>query len=430
MELDDRKLAAAVWLMIFVGVLLWKPRLREQTLNLVRTALHRQLLLALLLVAVCVWAEALLLQSVGLWDSSHVVKTWLWTFSVGAFSVYGLGSAEDGMSAVKDMATKNFKFSVVFSFLVNLYPMPFWVEFLLVPVSVFFALIQATAEVQAKKNPQYASVATLAERLLLALGLIVALFAGHAIYDRFSDFWTLKTLKKFLVPIELSLLFIPLLYYFALLFAYERLWVRVNALCRKHHASRNLIWVLVLLKCNVRLRRLTVWSRHVFGLNLDSIKAVLDSFAFPRRFGIVSPPGGFRGLEWGTEPKSYMKLVGEGAECSDELTTYGHGEWAPLPLFGLPVALECYQFENGHLYSVSVFMDGKRAFDEGRYELQALYGPATFVNERIDLLRWRWSDPPVEIMLSYQESHDRVTVTVTNEGGSSVAQEATEIAHG
>jgi hypothetical protein len=59
-----------------------------------------------------------------------------------------------------------------------------------------------------------------------------------------------------------------------------------------------------------------------------------------------------------------------GGPTDDDLTTYTLAEnCSSPPLFGVPVASECYQFERGKLYGVSVFLDGSDAFDKMRYEL-------------------------------------------------------------
>jgi hypothetical protein len=225
-------------------------------------------------------------------------------------------------------------------------------------------------------------------------------------------FFNWATLRKFAVPIELSVLFVPLIYFFAVLSSYERLFLRLNAFTTETPRVRWLVRLLVLMRCNVNVWRIVLWSRLVSGVNLDSISGVLESLRF-RRTGQSSPPASFRGLDWGSPPAPYMQLIAGPHEDGSSL--YASPGWPPLPQFGYPVAEECYGFQNERLYQVVAFLDGRQAFNAGRYELQALYGSATFVSERGDLLKWRWSDPKFEIQWAFQKSHSRATLTVTNQ---------------
>ena len=98
----------------------------------------------------------------------------------------------------------------------------------------------------------------------------------------------------------------------------------------------------------------------------------------------------------------------------DDLTTYTLAEsCSSPPLFGVPVASECYQFECGKLFGVSAFLDGSDAFDKVRYELQRLCGPATFANIPANLYKWNWEDRGIQIQLYFDASHQRATVNAT-----------------
>lgn len=97
----------------------------------------------------------------------------------------------------------------------------------------------------------------------------------------------------------------------------------------------------------------------------------------------------------------------------DDLTTYALAEsCSSPPLFGMSVESECYQFERGKLYGVSVFLDGYDAFDKMRTELQRLYGPATFENTSAEIYKWKWGNG-IQIQLYFQTDHERATVNVT-----------------
>jgi len=411
--LNSRQLAAALWVALLVGYLLWKPGLRQSLLNLVRVAANRQILLCVLLVTVYVWWEVTVLARLELWDASHVAKTWLWIFGVGLVSLWGVATAEDAPRFIKEAVAKNFKLSVLLSFLVNFYTFPFLVEFLLVPIIVLFAGVQAVSEVKSRREEEYKAVKKFANRVLVLAGLAAFVYAAYFVFTDLKSFAKIETLKKFLVPIELSLLFVPLIYFFAVLSTYERLLFRLRAFAKEEVIYDFVKWRIIW-KCNIDLRRLRFWSRNLPGLNLSSTKALLESFEFMRSPGSAEPPNGFAGLDWGSAPAAYLKRFTDTDEEGLALFVPKEASYR-LPIFGCAVAEECYHYQHNKLYGVSIFLDGREAFDEGRYELQTLYGPATFVNERGDLFRWKWAELKIEILLSFESRHSRTTVWVTNE---------------
>lgn len=405
MEPNNRELAAATWIAILLLWTLSNPDIKSALLNLLRVALSRQILLVVLVVTTYVWAETLALSRVGLWDGSHVLKTFIWLFSVGLVSIVNIVQAKDQTQLIKEAAARNFKLSVILTFVVNWQPLSFIAEFLLMPCIGVVAGLQVIAGTK----EEYRQVKKLTDNAFALLGVFLLTYATYAISTRFSDFARLDTLIKFAVPIELSLLFIPLLYFFAVLFTYESLFVRLKIFVKDRRVYRFVKWK-VLFKCNVNLRQLRTWLERLPGIDFSSTHALFDSFEFQRSYQSASAPDNFRGKVWGSAPEANMSQIGGPSE--EGLATYVPGETCPSePLLGVPVTSECYQYEADSLYSVSVFLKGQEVFDKVRYELQRLYGPPTFANISSALYKWKWEE--LEIQLYFQPQDQTSTVNAT-----------------
>src|SRR5688572_11527757 len=107
MTITNRELASAAWLLIFAAILLWKPDLRKALLGVVTAALQRTFLLAVLMLTIWTWGCVLILQHYGLWDSSHVTKTWIWIFTAGVVSLFKAAAEDDPVGSLKEAAAKN-----------------------------------------------------------------------------------------------------------------------------------------------------------------------------------------------------------------------------------------------------------------------------------------------------------------------------------
>lgn len=407
MILNNRELAVGAWIVIVLLWVLSKAETKASLQAFLRVLVSRQVLLGFLLIVAYVWGETLFLSKIGLWNGSHVSKTLIWIFTVAIVSFVNIGQATNQVQFIKDAALRNFKMSVILSFLVNFYTFPFVVEFVLVPFLVVIAGLQVVADAKVEYRP----VKKLVDNFLAIFGLSLLAYAIYAVWADFGHFAQLDTLKKFAVPIELSLLFIPLIYFFAVLLLYESLFIRLKIFVKDKAIYDFMKWR-VLSKCNLSLARLRTWSERLPGIEFSSTKEALASFDFQRLDERASPPDGFRGRAWGSAPGPEMtKLSGP---TDDDLTTYTLAEsFSSPPLFGVAVAGECFQFERGKLYGVSVFLDGSDAFDKVRYEFQRFYGPATFANIPAGLYKWKWEDRGIQIQLYFEANHQRATVDAT-----------------
>ena len=407
MILNNRELAAGAWIVIILLWVLSKAETKASLQGFLRVLLSRQILLGFLLIVTYVWGETLILSQIGLWDGSHVSKTLIWIFAVAAVSFVNVGQATNQVQFIKEIALRNFKISVILSFFVNFYTFPFLLEFFLVPFLVFIAGLQVVAD----GKDEYQPVKKMVDNVLAIFGLSLVTYAIYAIWTDFGHFAQVDTLRKWAVPIELSLLFIPLIYFFAFLFLYESLFIRLKFFVKDEIIYDFVRWR-VLSKCRLSLTRLRLWSERLPGIEFASTKAVLASFEFRRLGERAPPPDGFRGRAWGSAPGPEMiRFTGP---SDDDLTTYTLAEsCSSPPLFGVPVASECYQFECGKLFGVSAFLDGSDAFDKVRYELQRLCGPATFANIPANLYKWNWEDRGIQIQLYFDASHQRATVNAT-----------------
>ena len=135
---------------------------------------------------------------------------------------------------------------------------------------------------------------------------------------------------------------------------------------------------------------------------------------FPIAAGPAEPPKGFRSIKWGSSPSGGLKKMGG---PTDGVTMYVPASSKSLPpLFELPVAEEAYSFSEGKFYSGSAWLDGQENFHKMKAALTKAYGQPSFVNERLNLWKWKWPGSQIEVHLSHQTKFSRTTVTFVNNG--------------
>ena len=137
-----------------------------------------------------------------------------------------------------------------------------------------------------------------------------------------------------------------------------------------------------------------------------SLDATLDALG--------GPPSGFRNLDWDAPPPKRLKKYSETTD--DGLSMYIPESMDNLPLlFGVSPVEEAYSFEFDKFYSGHAWFDGELNFHKIKAALTAAFGPPSFTNERLQISKWKWSKPRIEIQFYFQEKHKKSTLEYMKE---------------
>jgi hypothetical protein len=267
---NNREIASAIWLLVFLAILLIRSsQVRAASLNLIKTFLSRFFLILffsmLVYIALMVWG----LSTTGFWDASAIKLTVLWVFGSALVMLFLANEAQKREGFFRKAILRNLTLIAVLEFVSNAYTFSLWIELLLVPVVAFIALPKALTEVKVKTDSSYKLVD---KWLGYALALIGIVLLGIAIYRALYDIeglLTLHNLRDFLLPVVLSILYLPFIYAWALFLAYDYLFLRINLYNKDRELARYLK-KLVFLTFHVRLWRLIQWSKRTPFLRINN----------------------------------------------------------------------------------------------------------------------------------------------------------------
>jgi hypothetical protein len=396
--LDNRQLALAVWIVIAIIFIATRQDLRSPLRNLLRSFFAWKLVVAWLLMSIYIWGETRVLERLGIWDQSHVLDTVLWGIAVAVVTFAQLG----GGHPFKQLVLQNFQATVILDFLVNLYVFNLAFELLFIPFMFVLGGLVAVAESKA----EYRAVVPFLQGVTTIVGASLLGFATYNIYFHFTSFASIETVKEFAVPPALSLLFIPFLYLALLVFKYERMLNLVDFLVKDRSLATFVKWQAVL-RGNLNAAVLDRWGTQFPASFIKSREEALAFFARPAT-PIASPPTGFRSMVWGEVPSPRMRKLANLA--SDECELYAPE--AVASFLGLPVVEETLLFSQGRFCSGTIWVDGPNHFETLEATLSKMYGPPTFKNPEINLMKWTWRKFDREIEL-YCEPRVAARTSVT-----------------
>lgn len=248
-----------VWLGVFLVWAFSIGEVRKASVEIVKMALAWKIVFCVSMMAAYVAMVILALRTVGLWNMGSLKATVLWTLTVAVAMVFEVRLITDDERYFQKAVRDGFKVSVVLEFIINLYVLSFPLELLLIPTTIILACMLVLAE----SKDEFKSMRAPLNSILALIGLGLLAYAAHRVYADFQSFAQLSTLTEFLLPILLTMVFLPFLYILATVVSYENLFVRLRFLMNDPELRR-FTRVQLLRKFGLDFRNLNLWAKR-FG---------------------------------------------------------------------------------------------------------------------------------------------------------------------
>lgn len=221
--LNDRELAASSWILIVAISCAIYPQTRKPLFQLIKAFFMWKLTFSYMLMLTYIAVVIGVLKIIAIWRIDHIPLTILWCICVAFVMLFAFQKAND-QNYFNNFLKDNIKGLIFLEFFVNLYVFNFYVEFLLVPIFAFIGGMKAMAE----KKEEYEVVDKLLNYILVIFGTFLIIYSAYTIAVDFKNFATLRNFENFYIPILLSIMFIPFVYFMALYAAYETFFIRLQ----------------------------------------------------------------------------------------------------------------------------------------------------------------------------------------------------------
>jgi len=270
-NLSNREAAIAIWLLIGLIWAFTQSKIRQSLLLVIKSFFAWKLSMSYIAMLSYIAMILFILHLVGIWNMIHITTTILWVICVGFVMLFENLKANNE-SFFKNSVKANLKVLVVFEFLINFYVFSLWVELLLVPVS---GILGGLLGIAATKK-EYAS---LQKSLNTFMAIIGTLLVGYALYMTINDYknlFTLHNFESFILPILLTIMFLPFVYLWAVYANYETLFIRLEFFV----SDKSLLPYLkkrTFLAFRLNLWSLNKWAKHINTLRFEDRASVDQS---------------------------------------------------------------------------------------------------------------------------------------------------------
>lgn len=223
-SISDREIASAIWLAAFVAFVLINKSTHDSLGAVIRALFHPALIIPLGIAALYATAEILLLSHMGWWSVANLKTTIVWLVTFAFVTMFEVATAKNRKAGLGKITAEIVSVAVLVTFIAELYSFPLIVELIALP---FVTIVALMAEM-AKHKPEHASVAKLMRCLSGLIGLSYIGFSLWKSVELWRDTFTWANWLELVIPIILSVAFLPFLYAWRTYVAYNEMFTTIS----------------------------------------------------------------------------------------------------------------------------------------------------------------------------------------------------------
>jgi len=257
---STREIALLIWIAIALILMLFNNGIRKSIAGVFKALFFKEFMLVLFLFLLHTLFYVFILHKVNLWDKSLLKDTIFWAFGFGFVTMLNVNKL-NSISDFKQLLIESIKWTIVIEFFVNFFTFSLTKELLILPILVWFSMMQVTASF----DPKHRQVETVLNFIIGSFSVFIFFFSLYKTITNSSDFFTIENLKTFQLPVVLSITFLPFLYIFNLILKYETLWIVLN--------------------CNITEKRIRQSTKRkillIANFNIDKVVSISGNIAKP-----------------------------------------------------------------------------------------------------------------------------------------------------
>jgi hypothetical protein len=256
-NLSTREIAWAIWILIPLIACMFGKDIRKSIFSVLKALFAWQISISLLAFFLHTSIYVFILFKLGLWNISLLKDTIIWTLSFGFISLININKVNSS-KYFKNVLIDAVKWTIGIEFIANFFTFSLTKELILAPILVLSAMIQTVASLK-QENKQ---VENLFKNILTAFGIFIFFFSLYKTIEEHSKVFTIDNLKSFMLPVILTITFLPFMYLYNLIVKYESLWLtlRFNI---KNEKDRNKVKRQILLVANFNIDKVVNISNNI-----------------------------------------------------------------------------------------------------------------------------------------------------------------------
>jgi hypothetical protein len=221
---NNRELASIIWLVIIGLLIQINKSTRQASKNLMKAFFQWKITSLILIALLYSTTIILILWIIKFWNQALLKDTIIWFAGSGFFILMNLNKAEKEKDFFKNILRDNLKLILILEFVINFHQFSLLAEIFILPVLAFLAMLQVVAE----REERTIIIKNVIDWIFVIVAVIFLIISIRDITNDITGFADYSNLKSFLLPVILSISFIPCAYLIAVFINYEMLFFRLG----------------------------------------------------------------------------------------------------------------------------------------------------------------------------------------------------------
>lgn len=264
MDINNRELATITIILFLLSYAFYKDKERgiiKQLKLLLKSLFAKPILITILLFILYISLEVFILSEIGFWERNLLKDTIIWSITAFALIVNHQHIIQKE-HFLKQIIIDNIKLIALFEFIMNFYSFNYIAELFIVGIVTLIVGMQAVIPLE-QNNVNIELTKKVLNIIQAIIGAIILYFTITKLLDNSSEFFITNTLKSFLLPLVLILLYIPF-YYLLIIYAKFELINRVIDIFIEDATLSKYLKKLILQKSLLRYGKLKVIHPKIY----------------------------------------------------------------------------------------------------------------------------------------------------------------------
>lgn len=218
MDFNNREISALIWTGLLLGAVFVNAPVRSAFRAFARAMIQRPMLVIFGVAAVYVAACVAFLAWWGIWTADNLKSTLGWVLTFVPATLFNVSRIDEDRTYFGRTIRETLSLTGLLVFIVGLQSFSLPAELLIVPVMTFLTLMHQVSERDTAHAPAKHCLGT----LLVIVGFSILAYSVYATFLEWAKFDVRQNVSELLVPILLSLLFLPFLYCVSIVIVYDR----------------------------------------------------------------------------------------------------------------------------------------------------------------------------------------------------------------
>ena len=218
---NNREIAIGIWLIFIIIFALTKRSLRKSIKSSIKALFEIKILVFIFVLLVYGFGTVILLYIAKYWNFYLLKDTIIWYCLPGFIMSVKYITSKDDKNLAKRIIIDNIELLIIFEFIVNIYVFPLLAEMFILPITAFIVLL----DVVSRRDKKHAGVSKFLRTLQFFIGISIIGYSINQVVKDFNNFGNINILKEFLLPIILTITFIPFIYFMILYSSHESFFI-------------------------------------------------------------------------------------------------------------------------------------------------------------------------------------------------------------